>query len=162
MRDSLIDKILDKIDNFEPKLKLVHENPEIVTEHLHQGTHKFYYSGRNITTTNVKPNNSGKLKIVFPFSASYHNQFVTDESTGHFNKSFFVDDQAHAARVMSYTMSKLYRFFAQYYMKTSGFTPAVKDSRLPMLEDKEYSDYMIYQIFNLSQEEVDYVESSIK
>jgi hypothetical protein len=162
MRDSIIDKIIDKVDVFEPKLKLVHENPEIVTENLHQGTHNFYYSGKNITTTDVKPNNSGKLKIVFPFSASYHSQFITDESTGHFNKSFFVDDQEHAKRVMSYTMSKLYRFFAQYYLKTSGFTPAVKNSRLPMLEDKEYSDEMIYQIFNLSQEEIDYVESTIK
>lgn len=162
MRDSMIDIIVNKVDAVEPKLKLVQENTGIISENLNKGTYNFYYSGKNITTTDIKPDNNGCIKVVFPFSSSYHSQFVTTESTGHFNKSLFVTDDDHAKRVMSYTMSKLYRFFALYYMKTSGFTPAVKNSRLPMLDDKYYTEQELYTIFDLSPEEVELVESTIK
>lgn len=163
LRDEIIDNILNKVNNNTKKMVLVHENPTVTKNDFNKGSFEIYYSGKNKTTIAHQPINTGALKIVFPFSAKYENQFVTTESTAHFNRVLYVANQTEAANVQSYTLSKLYRFYAANYMKTAGFTPAVKNNQLPELDNsKTWTDSDVYAHFKLSEEEISYVESKVK
>lgn len=163
LRDKIIDEVVNKVNLVEPKMKLVHENQTITKEHLGKGSYDVYYSGKNKDKVQNQPINTGALKIVFPFSASYKNQFVTMDATAHFNRVFYVASQQEADNIMSFTLSKLYVFYASNYLKTSGFTPAVKNSQLPMLDStKKWTDAEVYAHFKLTSEEIAYVEESLK
>ena len=163
LRDPIIQEIVDIISNHSDKLELVHENPSITKAEFGKGEYEIYQSGKNKTRISTLPVNSGQLKIVFPFSAKYESQFVTTEPTCHFNRVYYVVDQQEANNIMSYTLSKLYRFYAQFYLKTAGFTPAVKNSQMPLLDtSKQWTDDELYDYFKLSNEQIEYVENYFK
>ncbi len=162
MRDTIIDDIVNKVNSASPKLVLVHENPNVTKDDLGLGTYEIYYSGKNKSTVINRPLNNGQLKVVFPFSAAYHNQFATTESTCHFNRVLYVKNQNEADNVLSYTKSKAYIFYASFYQKTSGFTPAVKNNQLPMLDSsKKWTDKEVYAHFKLTKAEIDYIENAL-
>jgi hypothetical protein len=163
LRNTIIDDIVNKINSVEPKMKLVHENPSITKEDLFKGEHEVYYSGKKKAMIQHQPINTGALKIIFPFSASYKSQFVSSDTTAHFNRVFYVANQQEADNIMTFTLSKLYVFYAATYLRTSGFTPAVKNSQLPMLDStKSWTDDEVYAYFNLTSDEIAYVEDSLK
>lgn len=158
-RDPIITAIVDKVRVYPDKMPLAIENAHITKDDFGKGTTEIYYSGKNKTTVDVTVENTGKLKIVFPFSAAYHSQFITTEPTAHFNRVYYVESEEHANNIQSFTLSKLYKFYAQHFQKTSGFTPAVKNSQLPLLDtSRAWTDSEIYQHFGLTQEEIDFVE----
>jgi hypothetical protein len=161
-RDDIIGRIVNKVNSHELKLNLVHENPHVVRENIGLGSTELFYSGKNKSTVDVPITNTGNLKLVFSFSAAYANQFVTTEPTAHLNRVLYINDIDHANQVMSYTTSKLFKFYANNYLKTSGFTPAVKNNQLPCLENKTWTDDELYQYFELTPEEIEYVESAVK
>lgn len=161
-RDPMIDSIVNKIHSHNLKLKLIHENQSITKQNFNKGITEIYYSGKNKTMVDVPVINDSRLKIVFSFSSTYAKQFVTTEPTAHMNRVLYVTDMNHADNVMSYTTSKLFKFYANNYLKTSGFTPAVKNNQLPLLENKKWTDDLLYQYFNLTQEEIDLVNNTTK
>ncbi len=158
--------ILSKLESYPIKLNLVEENKQLgqLGKSLNgTGTIKVAMSGVNkfyFVDEKYVPDNTGQLKIVVSFSSSYKTQLTTKLPTCQLNRVIYVEDEAHADRIRSYTTSKLYIYFAAHYRRTSGFTPAVKNNKLPKLDDsKMWTDAEVYQFFNLTEAEVREVEN---
>jgi hypothetical protein len=163
LRDPMIDSIVSKMLDSAEFLSLIYENPQITKENLNIGDCEIYYSGKNKTNTDLKPNNVG-LKIVYPFSASYSSQFITDSPTCKFNKILPITNIKEGNNILSYTNSNLYRFYADNHLKTAGFTPVVKNNNLlPKLDsDRMWTNNDVYKHFLLSDDEINFIESRVK
>jgi hypothetical protein len=162
--DELNRSILQKMVSYGRFLPIVEENVGLFKNDADpDGEFEVYQSGmKTFRSSNVDPNTIGRLKIVFPFSSSYTKQFITTQPTCQFNKVMYVESEEQARNIMSFTLSMLYRFFAAKYKKTAGFTPAVKNSMLPMLDySRIWTDDEIFDFFGISQEERALIESSL-
>jgi hypothetical protein len=158
--DPIIKSITNKILSSTEFLDLVSENPTLTTADMNKGEVEIYYTGGKKTKV-TGPVENGGLKIIYPFSASYKSHFITDMPSCHFNKVLYINSVEEGKNIISYTNSKLFRFYAATYRKTSGFTPAVKNKNLlPKLDNsKSWKDQEVYEHFNLTDEEITFVES---
>jgi hypothetical protein len=160
----LVDSIIEKmLGSRHKRLDLRAHLQPVKKEDLTADGNIILFSGDKISFTKKDLSNDDELKLVFPFSASYHNQFVTRHPLGMLNMYFKLEDEAQADRIRSFTLSKLYKFFASKYKKTSGFTPAVKNSMLPAVDtSRTWTDQELYTHFSLTQDEIDLIERTVK
>ena len=93
-----------------------------------------------------------------PFSSSYHSMFITDKPTGMLNMVTYIESKEEGQAIIDYAITPLFMLVANTYKKTSGFTPFVKNCMVPDLRKKDITN--IYNIFELTQEEIDYVEQN--
>jgi hypothetical protein len=151
---SITKKVVDGSDS---RLMLISEND---VDKDTSGKYEYYYSGKNKRTTNVKLKGGDKLKLVLSFSASYKGMFTTTDPTAGFNRVVYVKDEVEAEQIKSFCLSKLFIFVANNYNKTSGFTPFVKNNKIPDLRRKEvWTDRELYEHFKLTQQEIDLIEN---
>jgi hypothetical protein len=86
---------------------------------------------------------------------------ITDDPTGLSFLKILCNNVDEATNVKSFLTSKLYRSYVQVMVNKSFNNYAL--ARLPFLgRDKYWTDSMIYEYFGLTQDEIDYVESSVK
>lgn len=149
--------ICEKVVSYPKKLKMYHENATSKEDIVEDGKYAFYQSGKNKARTNKDLHNSGK-KILFPFSASYKSLFYTEEFVSGLNKIVNVRNESEANEIIDYCLSDLFIFVANTYKKTSGFCPFVKNDLVPDLRGIDTTN--LYEVFGLSQEEIEYVEQS--
>jgi len=155
---SIIEKVINS--NF-AKLPIIHENFDIPKTDLSSSGIPIYFSGDKQKYTQRPVVGGNKLKLVIPFSASYHKMFVTTEATGMLNANLKIESQHEADVLMSYLKSKLFKFIANRYNKTSGFTPFVRSKMIPDLRrDALWTDSELYQTFNLTDDEIEFVEKN--
>lgn len=167
LKDPIIDDIINKILSYPKMMKLIEENSIIPlpakdknkNKIIYTGTNKLLVSNKIVGDTYEVPVSMG-LKLVISFSASYHGMFITTEPTGKFNRIRLIDCEQEAYNIMSYANSLLYRFHALNYNKTSGFTPSVKNNKLPDLgSDRIWTDDEVFEHFKLTPEEIEYVRN---
>ena len=80
---------------------------------------------------------------------------MTGQGTLHIN----CKDKNQAKSVKSFLTSNLYHFWVNK-VKTSGFNTGL--SKLPMLDtNKIWTNKEIYNVFNLTQKEIEYIEKNI-
>jgi hypothetical protein len=165
-KNPLIDDIIDKVLNSTTKLELINTNGVILkSDLLHDGSgkNKIYFSGNKLKTTNKDFQYEGGLKVIFPFSSSYHKMFISEIGTGMLNAFFEISSKKEGEVIISYANSKLFKFIANNYKKTAGFTPLIKAKMLPDLRREEpWTNEELYKYFSLSQEQIDLIETSIK
>jgi hypothetical protein len=156
--------ITDKVINSSiPKLRLLFQNDAITKKDLSVAGNPIYFSGDKLSYTELQTVGEGVLKLVLPFSASYHKMFITTHSTGMLNMAVNINSVEEGEVLKSYLLSKLFRFVASRYKKTSGFTPFVKNATIPDLSRSiVWTEQEIYDHFGLTQEEIDYVEANVK
>ena len=128
-------------------------------EKFEEGEHEVFWSGRNKTKFSSKlPDNSGRLKLVASFSASYRKWFVTDKPCSGFNKFWFVDSHEEGVELGETFSQPVLQFFLDTWRKTSGFTPAIKcKDMIPDL--RGMTDQEINDLFDLTEEEVELIYS---
>ena len=164
----IVASIVSKVINSKfPKLQLKMDNGHIQRnscnknkDNLH--TNKIIYSGSKVEYTSDLLKGSGDLKLVFPFSSSYKKMFTTNEQLGMLNLYINIKDTKEGQDIIKYANSKLFNLVANNYKKTSGFTPFVKQSQIPDLRGMNCSGLKLYKHFNLTQEEIDYIENEVK
>jgi len=152
--------IISKVISYEPKLKLTMGNGDITRKDTREdGSNLIYFSGSTVSFTSKSVQGAGELKVVFPFSSSYHKMFVTKEAIGMLNMSIDVDTHNEAEQIMSFANSKLFNLVAKYWNKTSGFCPFVKRNMVPDLRRAtNWTDEELYTHFGLTEEEIEYVK----
>ena len=130
---------------------------------------EFRDSGKQVFTSAHKTNfiqhdlpDEGKLKLVLPFSSSYKKQFITTSLVGYLNNYILLDSEEQGNNILSYTLSKLFILVANNFMKSSGFTPFARNKNIPLLDNKHWVDSELYSLFNLTQDEIDFVEKNHK
>jgi hypothetical protein len=86
---------------------------------------------------------------------------ITDDPTGQNFLKIVCNTVEEATNVKSFLTSKLYRSYVQVMVDKAFNDYAL--ARLPFLgRDTYWTDSMIYEYFGLTQDEIDYVESSVK
>lgn len=148
--------ICNKVVSYQKKLPLKMMNGHIKSKECNDlNGNVIYFSGDKPRFTR-KDVETGNLKLVMPFSSSYHKMFVTNEATGQLNLVLEIESEEEGQMIIDYCQTPLFKIVANNYRKTSGFTPFVKNCMVPDLREKDISD--LYNIFDLTQEEIDYVE----
>jgi hypothetical protein len=108
---------------------------------------------------------SAKFKKVMFSQSGYFKPFYDDGKLGTTQVSFFykVNSESEANEFLSYFNSKLYKYILERICKYSGFISHSVFNKLPKLpENILWTNDMIYNFFDLSQEEIDLIESSVK
>ena len=156
--------ICNKVKSYVDKLHLTTENGGLSKKQCNSGKYEIYFSGDKISYTDCDLVGVGKLKVVFPFSASYHKMFITDKSCGMLNKVFYVKDKCEGELIVNYCNSKLFRFVSVMDdEKTSGFCPFVKKGNVPDIRKYgKITDAQLYKLFKLTPEEIKTVEEYSK
>ena len=151
--------IISKVISYPTKLDKHFENYVKNEEIDADGKNEFYKSADKKCRTNKDLFSIG-LKVVMPFSASYHKMFISDVPTGMLNACVLIKSKEEGQKIIDYCQTKLFKFVANNYKKTSGFTPFVKDGMIPDLRNADTSN--IYSIFNLTDDEINYIENNYK
>ena len=155
--DLIIHSILEKIANSShPRIPLKMGQDIAKDDYIKNGFYDVYVSGQKIESTNIHPNTGTNLKFVVPFSASYKNKFITTGYIGMLNCWCSILDTKEGEYLSSIFDLPLIQFFVERYKKTSGFSPAIKNANVPMLESFED----LPKQFNLSEEEVEYLQKN--
>lgn len=124
--------------------------------------HKTWHTNAQTRFSKIKSKDFDKHKIVWTLSG-YFKPFYDDGNIGTTEvcQYLLVKDQDEADNVLSYLNSKLYNFLI-ITGKWSGFLNGKLICSLPKLSNKKWTDKTIYKHFNLTQEEIDYVEANFK
>jgi hypothetical protein len=165
-KDIIITDICTKITDYPSKLVLTHANAYAKKElYAEPATDRkpLYFSGTKIMYTDMPLVQDETLKLVFSFSSSYHKMFITSKATGMLNLFLNISSKEEGESIINYCKSKLFRFVASHYKKTSGFTPFVKNGMIPKLDlTRTWTDQELYEHFGLTEEEIDYIEANVK
>jgi hypothetical protein len=127
-----------------------------------EGKYINYYAGRNKSfRTNSECKNTGKLKVVFSFSATYKQWFVTDANISGSNLYVYVDSIEDGIEIGNTLMHPVMTFYIDNWRRTAGFCPAIKNNgALPDI--RGLSDQEIIDRFNLTGEEAKYIMNGHK
>ena len=156
--DIIVHSILDKIANSNhPRIPLQIGQEIAKDEYVDDGKFAVYASGQTVKHTNIIPNTPNCLKFVVPFSSSYKGRFTTTGHIGMLNVWCSIESEDEGNHLKSIVDHPLMQFYIQKYKRTSGFTAAVKNAMIPLLESLEN----IHEQFDLSSEEVQYLKDNI-
>lgn len=108
-----------------------------------------------------KSNDFDSYKVVWTTSG-YFKPFLDDGNIGTTETSLYivVADETEGNNLMSYFNSKVYQFIIATG-KWSGFINARVCTLLPKLENKFYTDEELYNLFNLTAEEISIIEATV-
>lgn len=155
--------ICNKIISYSKKISLKLEGNNVVKDDLvkvNPGSFsEIYFSGNKLSFVDKDLSSCYFGKYVFPFSSSYKKHFWTDKPVGMLNM-YIKCNKKDAVLYDSLMKLNIVKFLCENYNKTSGFTPAIKNSMLP--DFLGLSDADAYAKLSLSQDEIDFIESKIK
>jgi hypothetical protein len=127
--------------------------------------HKTYVSKSKdmVIWSNVIKSNFEQLKVMIPESMSHKKCFM--DKNCNISQSIFykiVDDENMGNNLITFIKSKLFT----YIIEVSKWTPALPQSTLENIPKidlcKSWTDIELYEYFNLTQEEIDLIEKTIK
>jgi site-specific DNA-methyltransferase (adenine-specific) len=108
----------------------------------------------------------GYKKILFPMSTRYWQPFLADAGTSvaSLGQALKVDSKTTQDGFESVFYSKLFKYLCfNLQIAQNGFMKTVLVKALPKLDmSKKWTDKKLYAHFNLTQEEIDYVEANVK
>jgi len=166
INSKIINSPLPKIDWREDvhdhQKKLIDEGI-ISKEKTKDHVYPIYYTASQKQYANHLFGDKDKLRVMVNLSGHWYSKKtpwkyirVTRAMSGQGTLHINCDNKFEAKSIKSFLSSKLYNFWVNK-TKTSGFNTGL--GNLPMLEtDKIWSDNEIYNKFNLTQDEIDYIE----
>ena len=168
----LIEGILDKVlDEKFDRLELIHEpqSNDVVKEKDDTNQHWVIYSTANRGYSATKLENDGKLKIGLNVSSSFYsnttkdnNMPITTEAIGGLMYYKPLKTVEEGEQIKSFLSTKLIRFFASVYKRrNSGFCHAVRQNQLPKVENKYWNDQEVFNLFQITQEEQEFINQRI-
>ena len=128
-------------------------------------THKIYHTNKDGGTywhsEKLNPY-ATKPKVIISLSGTYLP--VYDNTAGFSNMclALICSTDSEAVRAQTILSSKLFRFWVEM-QKFSGFNPRKLILTLPKVDlTRAWTDAELYAHFNLTQEEIDYIEANVK
>lgn len=105
-------------------------------------------------------------KILFLIGSRYWQPHVDENAVGVIAQGFAIKikDEWTKANILSVYESKLWKLvFFNFQLEQNGFMKNAIVKKTPAMDmSKPWTDAEIYKYFNLTQEEIDYIESTIK
>jgi hypothetical protein len=144
--------VLKKIKGEE---KAFHYKLQYITYHTNKNGGTYWYSEKLNPYTNSP-------KVIISLSGTYLPVFNNTTGFSNMCLALICNTDEEAVRAQFILSSKLYKFWVEM-QKFSGFNPRKLILTLPALSlAQEWTDEEIYKHFNLTQEEIVYVESNVK
>ena len=159
--DSIVERINEIVKrDGTPRLNSVANEVEFAP--AENGEYRVYTSGRKkFYLTNEVPNNAGKWKVAYGYSATYKGWFVTQDAVAGAHRMVYVDNPEEGIAIGETLLHPVMAFYLDNWRKTAGFTPAIKNKGcLPDI--RGLSDSQIQQLFELTDEEWAYIYSNHK
>jgi hypothetical protein len=125
---------------------------------------KIFHTNAQFRYGKVQQKHFDKKKLVWTLSG-YFKPFFDPGTIGttEISPYVLVETEDEAKSMISYLTSKLFMFIIFYTGKWSGFTNGKVFESLPKLPgNKIWSDAELYAHFDLTQEEIDYIEATVK
>jgi len=159
--DGIVERI-NEIVKRERTLKLNSVANEVEFAPAVDGEYKVYTSGRKkFYLTHEVPNNAGKWKVAYGYSATYKGWFVTQDAVAGSHRMVYVDSPEEGIAIGETLLHPVMAFYLDNWRKTAGFTPAIKNKGcLPDI--RGLSDSQIQQLFELTSEEWAYIYDAHK
>jgi len=159
--ESIIEKIVNSVDT---RLPLQTQNDKIPrTELSKSGKNEIYFSGEKLERTDKLVEGNGQLKLVFPFSSSYHKMFITDKPVGMLNHYLPINTIEEGENIKKCYLKNLFLLVADSYRRTSGFCPFVKNKKVPDLRfNSDWTKEELYKHFNLTKKEIEFVNNGVR
>ena len=151
--DDLVEKIRDRIGpGGVPELQREYNDVDQVPKE--DGKYLNYYSGRNKSfRTDSKCKNTGQLKVVFSFSATYKQWFITKQNISGTNVYVPVSSVEEGLEIGESLMHPIISYYIDNWRRTAGFCPAIKNNgALP--DVRGLSTEEMIEAFDLSEEDV--------
>jgi hypothetical protein len=109
----------------------------------------------------------GKLKIMFNYSGNYFdiqnpNKYmrITDSILGKQVEGILIMDENEGLEIRDLYSKKIFRFYVDNE-KTGGFNTGI--FKLPKIDyKKKWTDQQLYEYFNLTEEEINLIEETVK
>lgn len=123
------------------------------------GKYKTYMSGRNKYIMTAKPTaDNGKWKIVFSYSATYKQWFVTQDNVCGSHRLVLVDTPEEGVALGETLLHPVVQFYLDTWRKTAGYTPAIKNKDcLPDI--RGLTDEQIYSRLGITDDEKAIIET---
>jgi hypothetical protein len=156
--DSLAEKIYAHIGDH-GIIALERQYNDVDQVPVEDGEYLNYYSGRNKSfRTNDVCKNTGKLKVVFSFSATYKQWFITSANVSGSNLYVEINSVEEGLEIGSTLMHPVMMFYLDNWRRTAGYCPAIRNvGALPDI--RGLSDEQIAEKLELTPDEVDYIMS---
>jgi len=124
--------------------------------------YKTFHTNAQTRFSKLKSKDFDKNKIVWSLSG-YFKPFYDNGNIGTTEvcQYLLVDDQTEGDNILTYLNSKLYQFIVTTG-KWSGFLNGKVIESLPKLPNKKWTDATLYKQFNLTQDEINVIESTVK
>jgi adenine-specific DNA-methyltransferase len=124
--------------------------------------YKIIHTPSQTKWSSVPHKTQDKFKVFLPIS-TYFTQIIVDRCGNTQGVGYIIcDDIDEGNRIKSILMNKLYQFITEITRWSNWNTPDILYN-LPKLDtNKEWKNSDIYDYFNLSQEEIDLIENTIK
>lgn len=150
-------------ESFDLSWKYEHKGEKLANE----GTYPVFVGNNSDGAPNIKFSSKPSIllntpKILFKLGRflSYDKRLLVDSYGEYGYNSAYVAKIEYGAK-HSYLNSKLYRHLAEMLFNGSEIT-ASGYRCFPKLEDRSWTDEELYAHFNLTQEEIDYIEQTVK
>jgi hypothetical protein len=130
---------------------------------IHHSASKILYS-KDLVTKYSSNNETtfGKLKVILNYSGGFTGDkymFISSNMVGKQMLGILIDNKSVGKNIIKSYSSKLIKWYVSEE-KTGGFNTAI--NKLPKLNfSKNWSDSDLYKEFNLTQEEIDYIENYV-
>ncbi|WVP99937.1 type II restriction-modification system restriction subunit [Synechococcus phage MA10] len=148
--DRIMASILDKVANSKhDRIPLKMGQAIAKGDYSESGKYQVFSSGNTVSYTDVIPNTGDSLKFIAPFSSSHKKRFISKGYVGMLNCWCEVTRE-QGERYCSIFDLPLIDLFISKYLRTSGFTPAIKNAMVPDVDPG--ADLAIE--FDLTEEEV--------
>jgi hypothetical protein len=163
---SISSKFFSKKDKFNFKQKGINtRGEEFKNEPIGEYTYEtFHTKSKNKVYSRFISDDYGKKKVIICLSGLY-NAIVDDvgniSQTG-MNCIHYLSDNDDFKSINTQLNSKLYNFIMNYLYKYNGWVNMNCVYQLPFINDVDLDDSRIYEYFNLTQEEIDLIEKTIK
>ena len=163
IHDKVVNSSFLKLDIlFDSTCHSDHKNKKVSKERSEAFPYEIYHTNAQMRYSSVKSRHFDDKKIIWTLSG-YFKPFYNEGNLGTTEvcQYVLVSSKQEADEILSFLNSKLYRTIITTG-KWSGFLNGNVIKGLPKLQNKIWTDSELYKLFNLTEEEINYIESNVK
>ena len=166
-KDTIIDKFINSRHPKYSRTRIVQKKKELSTSKTKKHSVPVIWNAKDADVLYSTKKYDSRYKLCInnykKFAATQDNLFITDDdvSPAYF---YITGTKLQLKKIQSlWNSKKIFQYVGNNYLNTKGvFLIAQRQCIIPVLDvSKEWTDEELYKEFNLTQEEIDYIEANV-